>query len=163
MPKRSDPSRVTHMNELLEQELATSQQLKQLLMIEHKVVTSRNIPAFEEILGEKQSILDHLAIHEQTRLQLLESQGIDHTAKGMDNYINSSPDAERLSRLWQQLLSVAADCRDQNRLNHQLVELCSAHTRKALCVLRGEPVEQQLYGPDGDKSDPHGNRSIAIA
>lgn len=148
---------------LLEQELETSKQLKQLLSAEQNALTGRNIPAFEEIIESKRLMLERLGQHEQARFFLLESNGLNNGPDGMDEYINRCNDDGRLTDLWQQLLSIAVDCRDHNRKNHQLVELLGVHTRNALCILRGETMEQNVYGPDGDTSDPHANRSIAIA
>jgi len=151
------------MCKLLEQELAVSQQLKQLLAAEQAAITDHDIPAFEEIIASKQGTLEHLAAHEKARLFLLQSNGIKHGPEGMEDYINSCRDDGLVADLWQQLMSIAGDCRDHNRKNHQLVELFSTHTRKALCILRGENMQQNVYGPDGDTGDRHENRSIAIA
>ena len=152
----------THMRKLLEQELDASKQLKQLLAAEQQAITGRDIPAFEKILEKKRLMLERIVQHEQERINLLESGGIEHGPESMDDYLKECHDDGMLPDLWQRLLSMAASCRDHNRQNHQLVELCSAHTRKALCILRGEVMDQNVYGPDGDTSDPHGNRSIAI-
>lgn len=151
------------MCKLLEQELAVSRQLKQLLAAEQAAITNHDIPAFEEIIASKQGTLEHLAAHEKARLFLLQSNGIKNGPEGMEDYIDSCQDNGLVADLWQQLLSIAGDCRDHNRKNHQLVELFSVHTRKALCILRGETTEQNVYGPGGDSSERHENRSIAIA
>jgi flagella synthesis protein FlgN len=150
------------LSKLLQQELAAGELLKQLLAAERNAITDRDIPAFEVILDRKRSVLERFAQYEQERILLLESQGATHEPGSMDDCIKRYPADNRLADLWQQLLSTAAECREQNRQNHMLVELCSAHTRKALCVLRGEAMEQSVYGPDGDTSDPHQNRSLAI-
>lgn len=151
------------MCKLLEQELAVSRQLKQLLAAEQAAITNHDILAFEEIIASKQGTLEHLAAHEKARLFLLQSNGIKNGPEGMEDYIDSCQDNGLVADLWQQLLSIAGDCRDHNRKNHQLVELFSVHTRKALCILRGETTEQNVYGPGGDTSERHENRSIAIA
>ena len=151
------------MCKLLEQELAVSQQLKQLLAAEQAAITDHDIPAFEEIIASKQATLEHLTAHEKARLFLLQSNGIKHGPEGMKDYIDNGHDDGLVADLWQQLLCIASDCRDHNRKNHQLVELFSTHTRKALCILRGENMEQNVYGPAGDTSDRHENRPIAIA
>lgn len=153
----------TRMSKLLEQELAVSKQLKKLLIAEQKAITDRDIPAFEEIIDKKRIVLERLAPYEQARIFLLESDGIEHGPESMDGFIKKCGDDGSLSELWKRLSVIATDCRDHNRQNHQLVELFSAHTRKALCVLRGETMETNVYGPDGDTSDAHENRSIAIA
>jgi flagellar biosynthesis/type III secretory pathway chaperone len=150
-------------SKLLKQELDASKQLKQLLAAEQKAITDHDIPVFEEIINKKRLILERLAQFEQARTFLLESNGIKHGPEGMEACIKRCNDDGTLSDLWQRLLSIAADCRDHNRQNHQLVELFSAHTRKALCILRGETMDRNVYGPDGDTSDPHENRPIAIA
>ena len=151
------------MSKILGQELAASEQLMQLLAAEKMAITGHDIPAFEEAIEMKSSLLERLARYEQERIQLLESGGMKHDANSMNDYIKSCQGDGRLLQLWHRLLSTAADCRDHNRHNHQLVELFSAHTNKALRVLRGETTEENVYGPDGDTNTPHENRSLAIA
>jgi flagellar biosynthesis/type III secretory pathway chaperone len=151
------------MGKLLEQGFSASEQLKQLLAAEQQAITARNIPVFEEIIEKKRLMLERVVQYEQQRISLLESCGIKHGPGSMDDYLKACLDDGKLTDLWQRLLSMAANCRDHNRRNHQLVELCSAHTRKALCVLRGEAMDQNVYGPDGDTSDPHENRFLTIA
>jgi flagellar biosynthesis/type III secretory pathway chaperone len=152
----------TKMCEILKQELATTEQLKQLLAAEQTAITAHDIPAFEEVIDRKRLILERLAQQEQQRILLLESYSIKHGPESMVDCIKNCHDDNRLSDLWQRLLTMAADCREHNRQNHQLVGLLSAHTSKALHILRGEAMEQDIYGPDGDTRDPHGNRSLAI-
>lgn len=153
----------THMSKVLTQELDASKQLMQLLATEKTAITDRDIPAFEEVIEMKRSLLERLARHEQERIQLLESNGMKHAPDSMDRFIQASQDDGKLPDLWQRLQSTAADCRELNRHNHQLVELFSAHTNKALRALRGETTEENVYGPDGDKNAPHENRSLAFA
>jgi flagella synthesis protein FlgN len=150
------------MSKLLAQQLDVCNRLKQLLATEQQAITDRDIPAFEKILGDKRIVLERFVQHEQERINLLESSGMEHGPEGMDDYLKGCHDGSMLADLWQQLLSAAASCRDHNRQNHQLVELCSEHTRKALCVLRGESMEKNVYGPDGDTNNPHENRSLGI-
>ena len=150
-------------SKLLEEEIEISNQLKQLLSAEQKAITGHDIPAFEEIVNKKRLTLEQLTQQEKARVFLLNSNGIKSGPEGMNDCINKCNDNGSLSDLWQRLLSIAAACRDHNRQNHQLVELFSAHTRKALCILRGEDLEQDVYGPDGDTRDQHENRSLAIA
>lgn len=151
------------MCEILKHELAATEQLKQLLAAEQTAITAHDIPAFEEVIDRKRLILESLARHEQERILLLESYGIKHGPENMTDCIEICHDDNRLSDLWQRLLAMAADCSEHNRQNHQLVGLFSAHTSKALHILRGEAMEPNIYGPDGDTRDPHGNRSLAIA
>ena len=151
------------MSKILGQELAASEQLLQLLAAEKIAISARDIPAFEEAIEMKRSVQERLARYEQQRIQLLESSGMQHGPDSMDDYLKDCQDDGRLPDLWQRLLSTATDCRDHNRQNHQLVELFSAHTSKALRVLRGEATEENVYGPDGDTNARHENRSLAIA
>ena len=66
------------MCEILKQELATTEQLKQLLAAEQTAITAHDIPAFEEVIDRKRLILERLAQQEQQRILLLESYSIKH-------------------------------------------------------------------------------------
>jgi len=152
-----------HVSQLFDQELATCSRLMQLLVDENNAIIDRDILSFEKIVGEKRLVLERMIEHEKERFHLLESNGIRPGLESMNDCLELIHDDGRLSALWQQILEMAADCRDRNRKNHMLVGLCSSHTRKALCILRGEPMTQSMYGPDGETCDTHENISLAIA
>ncbi len=57
----------TQMCEILKQELATTEQLKQLLAAEQTAITAHDIPAFEEVIDRKRLILERLARQDQQR------------------------------------------------------------------------------------------------
>jgi flagellar biosynthesis/type III secretory pathway chaperone len=162
-PMKTIPEKYrTLMCEILKRELDASEQLQQLLVAERKAITDRDIPAFEALVDKKRLLLEHFARYEKERMVLLDSSGINHGPESMDDYIKRCPADKRLPDLWKKLFSLAAECRDHNRQNHQLVEVFSTHTSKALHILRGEVTDQNVYGPDGDTNDPHENRSLGI-
>ena len=145
---------------LLQQETSAIQKLSVSLQAEHDAIISRNADALELAVGEKQQPVNLLTKLEQERGALLESAGYRASPDGMQDFMQWCDSQERLSAAWQQLLSLASECREQNRRNHQQAEISNRYIHHALCVLRGEDPERNTYGPDGDAGEQHNSRSL---
>ncbi len=146
---------------LLQQELDLVTQFEALLADEYRVITERDITAFERIISEKTRLLGQLAQLEQGRAALQEGACFDAGHAGMAGYLNWCDPHNQLVPLWQSLLARARACHEQNRKNQLLADLCSRYAREALHLLRGEDPCQDLYQADGETDNHHGSRSLA--
>jgi flagellar biosynthesis/type III secretory pathway chaperone len=146
---------------LLQKELELTEQLETLLADEYQAIAGRDTETFERLVSDKQQQLVLLARLEQERVVMLEESGFDDGHAGMTGCLQWCDPRQQLAALWQNLLSVARICHDQNRKNQQLVELCSRHAREALHLLRGEDTHQDVYQADGETDDRHSSRSLA--
>jgi flagellar biosynthesis/type III secretory pathway chaperone len=151
------------MKDVLDQEISATTQLIETLVAERKSVLGGDAAALEIAVCDKQQTLEQLFCLEQQRMSIMESAGYNPSPDGMVFYLQQDQNKGEITDLWQQLLMLAADCRDQNRENHQLVEMYSHHTHQALCILRGEDPDQEVYGPGGNTRDHHERRSLAKA
>ena len=162
MAMTADASRFS-MSMLLKQETELTQQLSDLLDTEYTAITGKDFPSFEQTIDEKSTTVEQLDLLEQERIALLEMAGYKPGPDGILYFMQWCDPGQDISPLWEQLLALAGRCRGQNRRNHQLIEICSRHTRETLCILRGEDPQQELYGRNGDTDDYHGSRSLARA
>ncbi len=151
------------MNLLLKQETELTRQLLELLDREFAAITGRDFPDFEQIIGEKSMCVEQLDLIEQERIALTESAGYKPGPDGMLYFLQWCDPQKNISPRWDKLLSLASQCRDRNRRNHQLVEMCSQNTRDVLRILRGEEPGTATYQADGDTSDTFDRKAIARA
>lgn len=145
---------------LLQQETSAIEKLSLSLQAEHDAIVSRDTDALELAVGEKQLAVNLMIQLEQKRGTLLESAGYPASPDGMLQFLQWCNGQERLSAAWQQLMSLAGECREKNRRNHQQAEITNRYIHHALCVLRGEDTERNTYGPDGDTGEQHNSRSL---
>ena len=162
MPDTAHTSQLD-MRELLIREIRATMQLIEMLAAERGAVIGADPAALESAVHDKEQALLLLFHLEQQRLCLMETAGYSPDPDGMTRYIQQEHCHGEISSLWKQLLVHAANCRDLNRDNHQLVELYSHHTRQALCILRGEDPGEAVYGPAGISRDQHERQSLAKA
>lgn len=151
------------MREILNREISATLQLIETLTAERKSIIGADPAALEGAVHDKEQALLLIFHLEQQRLCLMETAGYSPDPDGMTLYMQQEQCRGEVSGLWQQLLAHAANCRDRNRDNHQLVEMYSHHTRQALCILRGEDPGQAVYGPAGITRDQHERQSLAKA
>ncbi len=151
------------MSMLLKQETALTRQLSELLDSEYAAITDKDFTTFEQIITEKALTVEQLDLLEQERIALIESAGHKPGPDGFLYFLQWCDPAQHITPHWEQLLTLAGKCRDQNLRNHHLIELCSRHTRETLRVLRGEDPHPDLYSADGDTDSGHENRTLARA
>lgn len=136
------------MGRLLECETEEIVRLGQLLQQEYSALKTNNLAGIESAAYAKQQPLARLETYEQQRNEVLQRANLSSDEIGMQLYLQSA-DAG-IKRLWQQLLTLTAQCRQQNQINAALVELSRRHTQRVLTLLRGQTDHQTLYGPAGE-------------
>lgn len=151
------------MSLLLRQETDLTRQLLELLDREFAAITNRDFPAFEQLINEKSMCIEQLDLLEQERIALTESAGYKPGPDGMLYFLQWCDPQKNISPRWDGLLGLAGQCRDRNRRNHQLVEMCSQNTRDVLRILRGEEPGATTYQADGDTRDDFDRKAIARA
>jgi len=160
MPTDTDRCR-SNIGTLLQKELSLTTQLKSRLDDEYLAIEGRDTLKFEQVVAEKARLLELLSGLEQERVAIQEAAGFDAGQTGFTDCLCRYDPQRQLVPLWQALQSHAGICRQLNRRNQQLVELCSRHVREALYLLRGEDPRQDTYQADGETDSGHSSRSIA--
>ena len=159
MTMRTDTDR-QQLNMILDQEITAAHQLAKALDSENSAISRRDLTALQQSIADKQAGMQRLEDLNRERTRLVESHGRSTDNDGMKNSMQEWDDTGMLVRKWRQLLTIAESCRSQNRINHQLVEVCSRHMHHALCILRGEDPDQNLYGPGGGNISRHSSRDL---
>lgn len=124
----------------LQRDLGLVADLLEILQREHQALMQNNLSALEDLLHTKQKTIADLE-----RIDGL-AGGSSHTE--LPNGCAAQPSTDAYD-LWQQLSAVTVKCQEQNRLNGALLASRRRHAERALAILRGQPAENETYGPSG--------------
>jgi len=148
------------LGKLLKQEIYATQTLSMSMQTEHDALVSRDTDALQQAVDDKRLAVEALIKLEQERTALMESAGYLPTPDGMLSCLDWCDKDGHITELWQQLLALAGDCKEQNSRNYRQVEIGSRYIYQTLCILRGEDPDSGVYGPDGDTGEQHNSRSL---
>ena len=106
---------------------------------------------------EELSALAEQKITLATRLQNLAGlrcdwlAALDYSADraGIETWLQQHPQETPIASNWAVIMAQAAEARELNRINGELIELHLQHNARALNALRGGSDSLNLYGPDG--------------
>lgn len=92
------------------------------------------------------------------RAALLVTCGFSTDRQGVEAWC-AQADSPEATEVWHAVLALAAEARELNRVNGELIQLRMQFNAQALEALRGAKSSLELYGPDG-QSTKSGNRRI---
>ena len=131
----------------LREELTTVETLLHLLQREYEALKTRDLPALERIVPEKQHCVDQLRDQIASRLDDLRTRGLSADTQGMADCLNQLAAAERTvaTRLWTELELTAKQVRDQNDINGAVISAGRSHVERSLAILSGRDPLDFLY------------------
>ena len=140
-----------HLLQLINDDLARTQQLLELLKEESLALYGRDMRLLEEILARKQSLIVLLEQHGKKRSEILISLGLPADHDGLAQLASHSSVGDQLLAQSKELNHLLAQCQDANLLNGQSIQLQQATTANQLRILHGgEPPA--LYNAQGSTS-----------
>jgi flagellar biosynthesis/type III secretory pathway chaperone len=145
---------------LLQQEAGCMQRFGVILEQESSAIAARDIAALETVVREKLALVGQLEALNQERGMLLASSGFTSGMQGMKECLQWCDPQQRLAPGWAALLNVAAVCRQKNRRNRQLIEVCCQHTREALQVLHGAGPHRDTCNTAEETKPAFGRHSL---
>jgi flagellar biosynthesis/type III secretory pathway chaperone len=159
MPPTSD--QVERMRRLLAREVDSATELRTLLRQEQQVL-AEDPASIETVARAKYDLLARLeALHDQRR-QLLTSSGFNSDRAGVERYLSACGNRD-LNAAWDHLLSVVAECRENNQVNATIVAHSRRTIRDTLALLHGASPNAATYDPTGRTSGAGISRSWAKA
>ena len=93
------------------------------------------------------------------RNSFLTSHGLLTDRSGVEAWLDTHNEDKVSRAAWENTLVLAAEARELNRINGELIKIRLQYNAKALEALQGGSNSLDLYGPDG-QSTPFGNRRI---
>jgi len=124
--------------QILQTEVECVHLLLKSLELEYEALAEHHSAALEEVVRDKQEKIQQLEVVSRQREKLMAS--FDNANTNVDAGENKHyqfHDNKQLAELWDELVNVAEECREKNRVNGSIVELVSRQSRHALDILRG--------------------------
>lgn len=150
---------------ILTREQHLSSGLLGLLKTEATVLAESNLHDLERIAIAKQELA--VQVNQQVQLHnlLLREWGLPETREGTDQLIrwveNHTP---HVRELWAEVKKLAADCRHQNDINGQMVEMARRNTEKAIEVIAyRQESKKPVYGRSGQLRAATGSQTLGKA
>lgn len=131
-----------------------------LLEKEQKSLQDGDIDALTGLAEEKAALIVRLGQIGDLRNQLLAAAGWPAEKAGLQAWGATSPEAAAAA---QGLLAIAAEAKELNRLNGQLIAMHLQRTQGALAILTRSQAGSGLYGPNGQTTARTGYRFIDSA
>ena len=130
-----------------------------LLENEKALLSKGQIDGLDPIIREKEAIASRLETCAGQRNRYLVDHGLSPDRTGMATWLAAHPDQVQAEAAWARTLALAAQAKNTNRLNGQLIQMHQQFTGQALDILTRRESPLSLYGPDGLTASP-GDRQI---
>ena len=135
--------------ETLRQEAEHIECFVRLLEREKTLLTEGRTEALADAIAEKEALAAELNDLTQRRGRHLADAGFSPDRDGMASWAGKHPQQKEAITTWERTLSLAAQAKEQNRLNGQLIGLHQQYTDEALRILLRKENRLDLYAPDG--------------
>ena len=150
----------SQLNHTLESDLTTTGQLLDLLNRERQSLEQRDYQTFQQLLREKQSLLQHLENQSKQRQQLLKAAGFSDetsTLQAADHY------APAVAQAWRSLVEQWKRCQELNAVNERIAQRTRLVANRILDILRGSRGGTRLYDNKGSAHTSGGGGTITSA
>jgi flagella synthesis protein FlgN len=120
-----------------------------LLEEEKTLLSEGRTEALAEAIEKKEELAAKLNALSRQRGDYLADHGFSPDRAGVESWSAAHPEQKEAIAAWGRTLLLAAQAKELNRVNGQLIRLRLQHTGEALKVLLREEGRLDLYGPDG--------------
>jgi flagella synthesis protein FlgN len=151
--------------QIFQEEIKAARMLLQSLDTEYEALAKHHADALEEVVRDKQERVNQLEQISRQREKLLVSfNGVNMKTGEQGNGQYQFAGNKELADLWNELVDIAEQCRDKNRVNGSIVELVSKQSRHALDILHGILPDtssiSELYDDTGLATKSANKRSL---
>jgi flagella synthesis protein FlgN len=129
-----------------------------LLKLEQTSLSNGSTDDLLDFAEQKSKLATQLNNLAAQRSALLVAQGFSADRAGVDAWCANHSSGKEAGASWSVLLSLAAEARELNRLNGELIQMRMQYNANALEALRGGKNALDLYGPDGQATSPGHSR-----
>lgn len=142
----------------IEVEARVVQQFVDALKLEQVALGTGNTDELPLLAEQKTSLATQLNALAAQRNALLEAGGFEADRAGIEAWCAKHPEEKSTSDTWLRILLLAAEARELNRLNGELIGIRMQYNAQALEILRRSEASLDLYGPDGQSKTKGGRR-----
>ncbi|MBN8452662.1 MAG: flagellar protein FlgN [Candidatus Accumulibacter sp.] len=151
---------VTALRQLLEEEVTVVRGFVGLLEREQRLLIEGDVDGLPELLQDKNELAARLAAIAEQRRATLAADGLSADRAGVAAWFAAHPGEDDARTAWAELLPLATQARELNRLNGEVIQLRLQSNAQAIAALVGSSGALGLYGPDG-QSRPGGSGRIS--
>ncbi|MDT8428274.1 MAG: flagellar protein FlgN [Pseudomonadales bacterium] len=144
---------------LIENDLANTEQLSQLLKNERLQLETRNLEALQSLLQQKTELLASIERNGKACKNLLQQAGFPGTRQGMKEYCQQLGLEDSFTALQDNLRK----CKELTLINGAIVHRSRINTLKIIDILRGIPTGAGLYTHAGESAHATEFRSLGNA
>jgi len=130
------------------------QRFVDLLKLEQTSLSNGNTDDLLVLAEQKSKLAVHLNDLATQRNTTLAAQGFGSDRAGVEAWRAKHPQEKSVGKNWSKVLTLAAEARELNRLNGELIQIRMQYNAKALEALQGGRNSLDLYGPDGQSMTP---------
>ncbi|GIZ52660.1 flagella synthesis protein FlgN [Noviherbaspirillum aridicola] len=143
------------------EEIAAGKALLEVLRQEQECLIAADIEGLGALTEEKSKLLARLGEFAMQRQRALADAGIEDSEAGMQSLLKNAPSSVRAD--WDQLLAVAREGKELNRVNGLLIGQHMSRNQNALNALQGGgQAAGTLYGPNGQAASQGGSRRLVV-
>jgi len=134
-----------------------------LLNEEQGLLQAGDVEALMELVERKTATMRQLAPLSTARNSTLASAGLAADRAGVEAWLSRHPADRPVRQHWDRLQTLAAEAKELNRVNGELIRLRMQNNAQALEVLLSASSRQDLYGADGQSAQMTSRRIIDSA
>lgn len=142
-------SATTSLLHTLEAEIVAVQRFVTLLELEQRSLGAGSTGDLPVYANEKAKLVADLNNLAAQRNAFLTAAGFGADLAGITSWLSKHPEEENAADAWSKILTLAAEARELNRLNGELIRTRMQYNALALEALQGSKNQLDLYGPDG--------------
>ena len=134
-----------------------------LLLEEQEALKEGNADALPGIIDRKMAVTQNLPPLSIARNTQLLGAGLAADRAGIDAWLQKHPGDKAVRQHWDKLQGLAAEAKELNRLNGELIRLRMQNNAQALEALLSAAHRQDLYSADGQAASAAPRRIIDSA
>ena len=151
---------ISRLTDNLAEERKAVNALLDVLQEEQDCLVAADISRLPQMTDEKARIASRLSGLAKQRYDALAEAGFDASEAGMEKWANSANATVAVRDAWNELLSVARDGKERNRINGLMIQQQMSRNQNALHVLFAHAQGGNFYGPDGQATAKVGGRRL---
>lgn len=142
-------------------ELQAATSLLDLLKKEQDCLVNARAEELTSLTEEKTRLVVRMSELAQGRHRALAGAGFDASEAGMKNWTDGAASSQA-GQSWKQLLGMAAEAKELNRVNGLLIGQQIGRNQAALNILKGAPQGGAMYGPNGQSTSAPSSRKLVV-
>jgi len=144
----------------LERDTLLSHEMLEILEQERKSLEERRYEQFEQLLGQKQQLIQDLEHGARNRRRWLAGLGFGNDTDALARVRQENPD---VAGRWQAAAELWRECQRANQINEQICQRTRVVVERVLDLLRGQPGQGATYDAKGVPRHQEGGRTITNA